>query len=162
MSTTNDLLDEFCAVEGISVGYKLAERLQVSPQAVSNWRRGKDTPSDQLAVEIARCIEKDPIYVMAVFHREREKNKIVKMVWARLESIAIKLTTSACVAGMLITGSLNPRPVDASEVNGFGDAAAHNGLYIMRISLNQIGSKPPFVNVKSTTGQAPSSRTIVL
>lgn len=113
MNNTQSILDATRVAYGVSSDYKLADSLGVTTSVVYHWRAGKGYPSDENALQIAQILDVDPLYVMAVFHREREPNARIKRTWARLARVA-KRGLAAVYIIILGSASMAPSPAAVS------------------------------------------------
>lgn len=80
-NTTTDLLDEVKKAEGIESDYALAKRLDVLPQTVSNYRKGRTQMSDEIAVAMAALVDRAPAPILAQLAADRAKSPEVAKVW---------------------------------------------------------------------------------
>lgn len=81
---TIDFLDLLKRHFGVTSDYAIAKRLDVTPQAVSKYRKGTALPDDSTAVKWAILLNMDPLFVLASINAEREKNPAVREQWERL------------------------------------------------------------------------------
>lgn len=127
-------LDAIKAARSLPSDYATARELQVTPQQVSKWRRGIDTPAPLIAYRIADILRMDPARVVADLERERaaKSGKVEQAdAW---EKWAERLTgtAAAVVVGAAMIG---PGPADA---RGMAPQVQGGGLYIM--STRRAGS----------------------
>lgn len=124
MESTRHLLDKLRAQLG-SDG-KLAAQLGVSQVTVSRWRSPAfpDLPSDENAVELAKLLDVDPVYVLAVVRADRTKSDETRAAWVR---VAERFKDAAVVAAVAIGAAVSPSPGQAAPSQG----AKESTLYIM-------------------------------
>ncbi len=67
---------------------EIATMLGVSRGAVSNWRSGNKAPDDDLAIGLAKLIDRDPREVMAFCASKRARTEDARREW---ESIGLEL-----------------------------------------------------------------------
>lgn len=84
MKTTIELLTAVKKAAGISSDYELAHLLGVTPQAVSNWRRGISYLDDFVAVRVAEILKCPALHALAVVHAERANRPEVAQVWQQI------------------------------------------------------------------------------
>ncbi len=68
----------------------------MSRSAVSNWRAGVKAPDDDLAIGLAKLIDRDPREVMAFCASKREKTEEARKEW---ESIGLELARAKSKTG---------------------------------------------------------------
>jgi transcriptional regulator with XRE-family HTH domain len=116
MLTIDQLLDRAKKAQGIESDYRLAQLLEVSKNAITNYRHGKSRPDDEVAMRLAALINRDPASVIAELHAERAKSPEVRALWLRMANqlrhavAAVMLTMGAAM--LLLAGS--PTPAEAS------------------------------------------------
>lgn len=81
MKTTADYLDAVAARLGGASDYRVAMTLGVTPAAVCNWRKGRDSIGDDAALKVAELIGVEAAEIMIVAKAERAKNAAVKEAW---------------------------------------------------------------------------------
>ena len=74
----------------------IAAKLAVSRSAVSNWRAGVKAPDDDLAIGLAKLIDRDPREVMAFCASKRAKTEEARKEW---ESIGLELARAKSKTG---------------------------------------------------------------
>lgn len=139
-SFTNRYLDAAMARLGIQSDYALADRLGVTPQAISKMRGG-GAMSNTTAVRIAEILDIDPIRVIAESEIERGADQVI---WRR---IAQKATACALLA-VGIGAAPSPAPAagaDASPqyyVKRRRPRGPSGGAFA-RAALQLLGLRPP-------------------
>lgn len=78
---TNIVLDELREAKGIVSDYGLAKLLEVRPQTISNYRRDRTQLSDEMALRVARMMDRPPASLLAELAAERAKHPEVAKVW---------------------------------------------------------------------------------
>lgn len=69
---TLEYLDAAKAALNITSDYELAKRLDVSKQAISNYRKGNNHPDSVMAFKLAITLKLDPAMVLADLESQRE------------------------------------------------------------------------------------------
>jgi transcriptional regulator with XRE-family HTH domain len=127
---TRDYLDALKAATAIESDYGIAKRLNVTRQAVSNWRTGVASPDALTCYEIARLIGANPAKVIADIELERASRggkRDQETAWRRvLERIG---GTAAAV--VVSTALIGPSPAQSStRTTTYGETSVQP-LYIM-------------------------------
>lgn len=78
---TRDYMELAKKVSKIPSDYALAQRLGITRQAISRFQTGNFAMSDEVAMKIAQLCGKNPVFVLADVHAEREKNPEIRAVW---------------------------------------------------------------------------------
>lgn len=78
---TSEYMELAKKVSKIPSDYALAQRLEITRQAVSKFQSGNYVMSDEIAMKIAQLTGKNPVFVLADVHAEREKNPEIRAVW---------------------------------------------------------------------------------
>ena len=94
METTIQLLDRIKTQLSISSDYKLAQALEISKNAVTNYRSGRSHPNDDVALKIAALLDEDAGRIAACLHAERAQSDQARELW---EKVAMRLQGS-CAA----------------------------------------------------------------
>jgi plasmid maintenance system antidote protein VapI len=81
LMTTVEMLDALKSLNDNASDYRIAQILKVNKSAVSLWRKGTNTFSDETAIEVARLLKIKPEYVIACAHAERAKSDEARSVW---------------------------------------------------------------------------------
>lgn len=84
---TPDYLNQAKLSLGVESDYALAARLSVSRSYMSRLRLGRNTLSDELAVQIAQIINVPAPLVLADAHVERETNPTLKAAWEKMATM---------------------------------------------------------------------------
>ncbi|WP_455342460.1 DUF3693 domain-containing protein [Variovorax durovernensis] len=131
MQTLDQLLDRAKKAQGIDSDYRLAQLLEVSKNAITNYRHGKSRPDDEVALRLAALINRDPASVIAELHAERAKTPELRQLWLRMANQlrhAVAAVMFAVGAAMfVIAGS----PTSAEASTGTAQAHSTPGLCIM-------------------------------
>lgn len=107
MHTTVEFIDAAKARLQPPTDYQLARHLGISPNRVSNWRTGRNTFDEEIAVKIAELIERDPGYVLTCIAAERSTRVAVKRAWqsaAKKIGAAVVTILAAVVAVQFAAG----------------------------------------------------------
>ena len=105
MTKSIDLFEAAKAAAGCQSDYAFSQKLGISRQAVSKWRKG-GTFDDAHAAVIAELLGKEPGEVMALCQAERAKDEPSRSRWMR---VAAMLATAATLPVEWRRGSLtNP------------------------------------------------------
>lgn len=83
MIKTKELLTLLKAHYGGVSDYRLAKNLDVTPQAVSKWKKGNHTLSDEMAIRVAEILGLDTDYVLLSIYAERTKGDAASHAFAR-------------------------------------------------------------------------------
>ena len=133
-----ELLDRAKTRANLKSDYALAKALGIHTGTVANWRKEKQHPSNEEAVQLATLANLDEMQVIAEIElRSAKSEKKIKFWKHYIESRGITacLTMTALAASII----LMPEPAEANVLhltNYDGISHAHNaeGIYIMRIS----------------------------
>lgn len=98
MKTTTQWLDEAKRVNGWESDYRLAKELGVSVSRLSNWRRNRKTFNDEVAINLAKMVNRDPAELIASAHAERTTEPAVKAVYQRIAELA-RVAATVCIVG---------------------------------------------------------------
>ena len=121
--TTVEFLDGLKDRLKIKSDYQLAKELGVSHTRISNWRRGRNTFDERIAVQVAHLLTLDPAYVLACMAAERSKRADVKTAWKKAAQ-RIGMGTAAVVAAVLLGADQGAQLVEIVS-------ASAPALYIM-------------------------------
>lgn len=95
MHTTDELLEAAKRHSGLTTDYKLGMVLGLSNSAVTNYRKGRSHPDDNVGRRLAELAGLDEGYVLACLHAERAKDDESRQAWQRiakrLEGVAAAL-----------------------------------------------------------------------
>lgn len=106
MKTTIEFLDAVKAKHGIKSNYALAKLMEQTDTAVARWMHGKNTFSDETAMQVADLLEIDPAYVVACIHAERAKHDKERKMWERIATMATGLAAALFVIAILPSAPL--------------------------------------------------------
>ena len=95
------LLSDVRQVEGIESDYALAQRLDVLPQTISNYRKGRTQMSDEIAVAMAALMDRAPAPILAQLVADRAKSPEGAKVWCEA---AKALARMGAVSKTLLVG----------------------------------------------------------
>ena len=87
---------------------KKAEQLKISPQALSDYKKGNSVMDDYACIVVAEYLGIDPLEIIAAANMEREKSQVKRDFWADFR----KKIGQLAVAGLVVMTML------ASPVNG--------------------------------------------
>lgn len=106
METTRELLERARLRCTPPSYYRLAKVLGVSQQRSSQWKSGRDTFSDEIAVKVAQLLEIEPAYVLACVQAERTQSDEARRAWEMLAGLvaAVVLAWSLAVLPCLDCG----------------------------------------------------------
>ena len=112
MESANHLLDRYAQVNGLTSDYQIAKHLGVTPQAISNVRRGRGRFGNTTAVLVAESIGADPMAVIAQLEIERAADSRVKTVWGKYCARVLLAFVAAT-----LTWGVAPTEAEASACN---------------------------------------------
>lgn len=104
---TSDFVDAIRLRHDLRSDYMVAKLLDVAPNYVSQWRRGRNTMGDDTCMKVAELLELRPEYVLACVAAERAKSESVREAWERAAA-----ALAACLA--LAVGLAVPSPAPAA------------------------------------------------
>lgn len=139
--TIIELLDQAKTRANLKSDYALAKAMGVHTGTVANWRKGKQHPSDEEAVQLATLAGLDEMQVIAAIHYETATSEKKKEFWkCYLESRGVAAT--ACMIALGVSIMLTPEPAQASvlQLPNYDEnysAQKTDGIYIMRFSRKQ-------------------------
>jgi len=122
MKSTVELLDAVRARHGLSSDYQLSKILEIRPTAVSNYRVRRSFLDESVCVKVAKLLELDAGYVLAVVAAERAHSAEIRKAWEKAAKV-LAGTAAALLAGCAL--ALAPLPYAGPT------AIAAPGLYIM-------------------------------
>lgn len=99
--TVNQLLDAIKAKYDVPSERKLAQLMEWSPSQLRHYRKGRSSPADEVALEIAQRLDIHDGMVAAICHAEREQNAQVKAMWMHAARQLSKLAASALAVGFI-------------------------------------------------------------
>lgn len=114
----NVLLDKAKEECGVQMEKDLAKRLGVSPQAVSNYRKGRALPDPVVAATLAGLTGVPLARVLGIVGEARAISREEKAVWRKLAASAMLLAISI---------GISATPTAATASTG----SAKTGMYIM-------------------------------
>ncbi|CEE39427.1 hypothetical protein XAC2911_370030 [Xanthomonas citri pv. citri] len=128
MQTINKLLDTALKACNEPSDRQLAKHLDVSPSAISLWRKGKPIKDDHL-MALIHLAQADPaiaVLVRTEGAESPEAKKAWSVVWDRLSPV------TTVIGAMVLAVTLTPATVKAKafEINYLNDSSAYS-LYIM-------------------------------
>lgn len=108
MQSSTDVLDAMAAKDrangGTGTDYAIAKILGVTPQRVSDIRRGRHSLSRTLAVPAADFLGVDPAAIVTIAIAERETDARLRAALLRLARTALPATAAALAA--IVVGML--------------------------------------------------------
>ncbi len=106
MRNTIEVLEALKAKTGAPSDYALHKILGVTRQAISVYRSGNGSFSDEMALKVASILEVEPCLILAIAYADRTANTEVKAVWKtvleRVSGVAAMclLATGICATGL--------------------------------------------------------------
>ncbi|MDP1897794.1 MAG: DUF3693 domain-containing protein [Sulfurimicrobium sp.] len=122
MNTTNEFLDAIKAKHGLVSDYALCKKLGVSSSRIGNYRSKRSVFDDLMAVQAAKLLEIDPMYVIAAVHAESAKKESERKVWTDILEKLGGLAASV-VIGLALVALPSPSAFAASQ-------SAHSVYYV--------------------------------
>lgn len=90
---TSEYLDLVRATLHLPSDYALQKPLGISKTQLSNYRNGRDSLSDTMALRVAEICQLDAVRVLLDMHMERAKTPEIRAAWATaLEKISASFT----------------------------------------------------------------------
>lgn len=111
MKTTLEYLDTAKKALGIESDYGIAQYLNVTRQAINNWRKNRQVMDDYAAAKIAEALGLNPMEVIAAANLEREKGEERKSYWRKV----FEACAAACL--LLSAGAFEIKDLQAAEVD---------------------------------------------
>lgn len=99
MKLSSDYLQEALEKLGEMPGFRKAETLKISPQALSGYKNGERIMDDYACIVVAEYLGIDPLEIIAAANMEREKTQARKDFWADFRKKIAQLV----VGGLVIT-----------------------------------------------------------
>ena len=93
----NEYLEQIKARKGFTSDNQIAQALDVTRQAVSNYRCGKTVPDDYTAAKMAELLGRPPMELIAAANAERTKSAKERKFWERMLSTAALLAIMPAV-----------------------------------------------------------------
>jgi hypothetical protein len=84
MQKTRDFLDAIRARYALTSDYQAAKKIGTTPQAVNNWRKGRDFLGETMAPRVAELLELEPGYVFACAQMERVRTDAGRVMWTSI------------------------------------------------------------------------------
>ena len=102
--TPNEYLDAAKKALGVSSDYELAKRLEVSKQAMSDYRHGKRSPDSYMIFKLAVTLNLDPATVLADLESQKEQNAKKLDFWKGFLSRAVRIAVLVCTLASSFSG----------------------------------------------------------
>lgn len=105
MNDTQRLLDAVKKAKGLPSDYALAPFLGVTRSHVSKWRVGRESLSDEKALQVAETLDLEPSYVLALMAAERAEragNAYAVEIWSKLAALLKKTYGQAAALGVVL------------------------------------------------------------
>lgn len=84
MNLARDLLMQCKIKLEIKSNYQLAKKLEMHSGLISDYMNGKRIPNPFAAVQIAKCLEINPLLLIAEFEELSAKNEKEKEIWQEI------------------------------------------------------------------------------
>lgn len=134
MNGIQALLDKAKLQAGGISDAELARRIDVTPQTLSQWRRGDVPMPDTRIPQIAHIANDAPEYWLVYLQGEKAKTPKLRAHWLNvfkaLEMVTTQSKTVPAIALLVLAANLMPSAAKASEINSLHVPTAHS-LYIM-------------------------------
>jgi transcriptional regulator with XRE-family HTH domain len=108
MITTNELLDQVKTKLGLPSDYKLAQVLDISKSAITNYRKQTTHPDQAVCLRIAEILEVDPDVILCNVQAERTKDETLSTQWARIAERLEGLSSTALALFLALFVSHHP------------------------------------------------------
>lgn len=136
--TLNELLDRAKTRANLPSDYALAKALGIHTGTITNWRKGKQHPSNEEAVQLAALAGLPEMTVIAEIEMQTAKTEKKREFWkSYIESRGLTATLGLVALGVTIMIAPDPAQASALQLQNY-DARFHvqnaDGIYIMRIS----------------------------
>lgn len=120
MKTSIELLDELKARRGFTSDYQLCKMLGTTTSRMGNYRSGRATLDDVMALRVARELQLDAGLVLTWIHAERALRMEQGDVFKVLEQFAKKAQgmgrkAAAVLLAAIFAMPLSPSPAEASQ-----------------------------------------------
>lgn len=123
MKTTCDYLDAVAVRLGGASDYRVAMTLGISPQAICNWRKGRDSIGDDAAIKVAEILGIDPAEILLSSYAAKSKNAMARVA---LENAIRKLGGAAAALALSVLALFSSSDVSAATMptaqNQVGDS----------------------------------------
>lgn len=114
-TTVDQLLDAIKARYGVPSERKLAQLMEWSESQLRHYRKGRSSPNDAVAQEIARKLDLGEGMVVAICHAEREQDAQVRAMWQHMARQLSRLTATALAVGF-VAAPAPPAHASTSEL----------------------------------------------
>lgn len=102
--TPIEYLDAAKKTIGITSDYELAKRLEVSRQAMSDYRNGKRSPDAYVVFKLAITLNLDPAMVLADLESQKETNEKKRGFWSSFMQRAAIVAVLVCTLALNFSG----------------------------------------------------------
>lgn len=134
MQTSIDFVEALKTKTGAGSDYALAKTLGVTRQAVSNYRTGAKTFSDEIALKAASLLEIEPGIILAAVHAERAKTEAEKSAWKMMfERLGGVAAMVAC--GIMLSGFYPAESRASTESSTISNASPIYTLHEVKTPL---------------------------
>jgi len=107
VKTSRDYIDEVLNMYNLTQDQQAADKLGLSPAAVSHYRTGRRAFSDEAAFAVAEALGINAAEVIAAANAEREKDEEKRKKWERwFRTVAATVATIALTLPQVIDSSL--------------------------------------------------------
>ncbi|MDP2031455.1 MAG: helix-turn-helix transcriptional regulator [Thiobacillus sp.] len=121
---TQALLEETREKLGGVTDYKLAKKMQLPRQRVSNYKNGERQADNYACLRIAEILERDPLEIIAEVEAETAKTQERRDYWSNFRGIGRTATLGLLLYGILgFSGGVLPGGAEASTTS-------HNVYYV--------------------------------
>lgn len=142
MHNTADFLDLLREKFQLPSDYAVSKLLGVSRQAISHYRHGNDSFSDEAAMKVAEFLNLEPGYVVACCRAQRASTPALIGMWETLAKKLSAASTALCallVAGLLL---VSPNTSQASFditkiVTSFDTNNIHRATLFVGVAVDQ-------------------------
>lgn len=119
MKSTPDLLDAVKEKKGIQSDYALAAFIGVTRAHVSKWRCGRESLTDEKALQVAEILGIDSGYILALMSAERAQrtnNAAAAAAWTKLADLVKNHGAAAALLLLVAAPALSPTPANAAQL----------------------------------------------
>lgn len=145
MHSTHELLEAAKRHSGLATDYKLGMVLGLSNSAVTNYRKGRSHPDDNVGRRLAELAGLDEGYVLACLHAERSKDEESRQAWQRiakrLEGVAAALVLAILAnlgAVSFDRGALASTGITAPSVAKMANSPSYTSWQVCRIAATRL------------------------
>lgn len=133
MDTLNEIIDAAMQASGKDSDRQLALHMGVSPQTVSHWRTGRNTPDLYALMELQKILKVDARQLAATIEAERAKTEERRGYWEDIKkSFSTKGVSSAVALATAVALFGTPSSSDAAGLNrACLTSNGQDALYIM-------------------------------